>query len=83
MHTSNSPQPLSPHPGHWLRRRDSAHSSEARVLDLGRLLLGLTVVALGVLFLLDSAGTLNADRAIDHWWPTLIVAAGVLTQSSV
>jgi hypothetical protein len=79
MHTSSSPQPLSPHPRHWLRRRDPAQSSEARVLDLGRLLLGLAVVALGVLFLLDSAGALNADRAIEHWWPTLIVAAGVLT----
>jgi predicted membrane protein len=49
------------------------------VLDLGRLLLGLTIVALGVLFLLDSAGVLNADRAIDRWWPMLIVVAGVFT----
>jgi hypothetical protein len=49
------------------------------VLDLGRLLLGLTVVALGVLFLLDGAGTLDADRAIGQWWPTLLVAAGLLT----
>lgn len=45
--------------------------------DLGRLLLGLVVLTLGVLFLLDSAGALNADRAIDHWWPLLIVAVGV------
>lgn len=50
-----------------------------QVLDLGRLLLGLTIVALGVLFLLDSAEALDADRAIDHWWPVLLVAAGVLT----
>ena len=50
-----------------------------RVLDLGRLLLGLAVVTIGVLFLLDAAGVLNADRAIGHWWPILIVAAGVLT----
>jgi hypothetical protein len=49
------------------------------VLDLGRLLLGLTIVALGVLFLLDSAGVLDADRAIDRWWPALLVAAGVFT----
>ncbi|MGZ4180562.1 MAG: LiaF transmembrane domain-containing protein [Solirubrobacteraceae bacterium] len=49
------------------------------MLDLGRLLLGLTVVTIGVLFLLDAAGVLNADRAIGHWWPLLIVAAGVLT----
>lgn len=49
------------------------------VLDLGRLLLGLTIIALGVLFLLDGAGALDADRTIDRWWPALIVAAGLLT----
>ena len=49
------------------------------MLDLGRLLLGLTVIALGVLFLLDAAGTLDAGAAIDDRWPALIVAAGVLT----
>jgi predicted membrane protein len=42
-------------------------------------LLGLVVVTLGLLFLLDSAGTLDADRAIDRWWPLLIVAAGLFT----
>jgi len=47
--------------------------------DLGRLLLGLAIVALGVLFLLDSADVLDADRAIDRWWPTLVIAVGVLT----
>lgn len=50
-----------------------------RVTDLGRLLLGLTIVALGVLFLLDRAGALDANEAIDRWWPLLVVAAGVLT----
>jgi predicted membrane protein len=50
-----------------------------RSLDLGRLLLGLTVVTLGVLFLLDGAGTLDAGRAIDDFWPLLLVAAGLLT----
>jgi predicted membrane protein len=50
-----------------------------RVTDLGRLLLGLVIVTLGVLFLLDSAGVLDADAAIDHWWPALVVAAGVFT----
>ena len=54
------------------------HGSE-RVLDLGRLLLGLTVVTLGVLFLLDSAGVLDAGQAIDDFWPLLLVAAGLLT----
>jgi hypothetical protein len=42
-------------------------------------LLGSTVVTFGVLFLLDSAEVLNADRAIHDWWPLLIVVAGVFT----
>jgi predicted membrane protein len=49
------------------------------VLDLGRPLLGLTIVALGVLFLLDSAGVLDAGEAIGNYWPLLLVAAGLLT----
>lgn len=49
-------------------------TSQARVVDLGRLLLGLSVVALGILFLLDSADSLDAGRAIDHWWPLVVVA---------
>ncbi len=47
--------------------------------DLSRLFVGLVVVTLGVLFLLDSAGALDAGRAIDRWWPAAIVAAGLLT----
>lgn len=62
---------------HWFRRE--AHDGEPHVLDLGRLLLGLVVAAFGLLFLLDAAGVLNADKAVDHWWPIIIVAAGVLT----
>ena len=59
------------HPGHrWAGRRP---------LDLGRLLIGLTIATLGLLFLLDSAGALNADRAIDRWWPVILIAAGVFT----
>ena len=55
------------------------HSREPRVVDLGRLLIGLSIVTLGVLFLLDSADVLNADRAIGHFWPVVLVAAGVFT----
>ncbi len=46
--------------------------------NLGRILLGLVVVALGVLFLLDSADVLDAGTAIDHWWPVAIIALGAL-----
>jgi predicted membrane protein len=63
-----------PHHPSFFRPRGSE-----RVLDLGRLLLGLTVVTLGVLFLLDSAGTLDAGQAIDNYWPLLLVVAGLLT----
>ena len=52
---------------------------QERVLDLGRLLLGLTVVSLGILFLLDGTGTLDAGQAIGDFWPLLLVAAGLLT----
>jgi hypothetical protein len=47
--------------------------------DPGRLLVGLSVVGLGVLFMLDAAGVLDAGRAIDRWWPAVIVAGGLLT----
>ena len=75
--TSTPPAPAS-------RNRSWRHSerpgdSDARVLDLGRLLVGVVVVTLGVLFLLDSGGALDAGDAIDRWWPLVIVAAGVIT----
>ncbi|HEU5063932.1 MAG TPA: DUF5668 domain-containing protein [Solirubrobacterales bacterium] len=69
--------PTSTQPTRWLHQQDSG--DEHRVLDLGRLLLGSIVIALGVLFLLDAAGALNADKAIDQWWPIVILAAGLLT----
>lgn len=61
----------------WFHRESS--EGEPHVLDLGRLLLGLVVAAIGVLYLLDAAGALDAGKAIDHWWPLIIVAAGLLT----
>jgi predicted membrane protein len=48
------------------------------VANIGRILLGLVVITVGVLFLLDSAGVLNAGEAIDHWWPVAVVALGLL-----
>lgn len=52
--------------------------SRRPVGNLGRILLGMVVVALGVLFLLDSADVLDAGTTIDHWWPVAIVALGAL-----
>ena len=77
MQTSTTPHPGSS--GRWFRRGDHEDIKQGRALDLGRLLLGLAIVTLGVLFLLDRADVLDADRAIDRWWPLLIVAAGVFT----
>jgi hypothetical protein len=68
-----APSTISAPPGR--RRDDHQHGGT----DLGRLLLGISVVALGVLFLLGSADALDAGRAIDRWWPTVIVAGGLLT----
>jgi predicted membrane protein len=44
----------------------------------GRILLGLVLIALGVLFLLDRAGALEAGEAIRDWWPVAIIAVGAL-----
>ena len=46
-------------------------------MDLTRLLLGLVVLAFGVIFFLDAAGAIDGDRAIDRWWPVILVAIGV------
>jgi predicted membrane protein len=74
--TSTPPAPASSDRS-W-RRSERPADSDARVLDLGRLLVGVVVVTLGLLFLLDSAGVLNAGHAIERWWPLVIVAAGVI-----
>jgi hypothetical protein len=79
MYSSTSHHSASGPSGRSLRPRARHDAGRERVLDLGRLLLGLTVVALGVLYLLDAAGVLDAHQAIDQWWPTLLVAAGLLT----
>lgn len=46
--------------------------------DTGRILLGLVVLSLGVLFLLDGLDVLDAGQVIDDWWPAAIVALGAL-----
>ena len=44
----------------------------------GRLLVGVVLVVLGLVFLLDRLGVASADRLFSAFWPLLIIAAGVL-----
>jgi predicted membrane protein len=45
--------------------------------DLGRVLFGLVVIAIGTLYLLERADVLDAGRTIDNWWPTVVIATGM------
>ncbi|HSM01127.1 MAG TPA: hypothetical protein VK960_01630 [Acidimicrobiia bacterium] len=51
-------------------------------MNAGRLFVGSTIAALGVLFLLDSAELIEAGEAIAAWWPAAIVALGVFHAAS-
>ncbi|MGZ4269657.1 MAG: LiaF transmembrane domain-containing protein [Solirubrobacteraceae bacterium] len=77
MRTSSPPQPAVGSPNGWTTRAPGPGNGP--VHDLGRLLVGLVIATVGGLFLLDAAGLLNAGRVIDRWWPSVIVAAGLLT----
>lgn len=46
-------------------------------MNAGRALVGTLIAALGVVFLLDSAGTLEAGDTLAAWWPVAIVALGL------
>jgi predicted membrane protein len=47
-------------------------------MNRGRLLVGFVLIALGVLFLLDQNGTVDAGDLISDWWPIVFVVAGFL-----
>jgi predicted membrane protein len=49
---------------------------ETRFPMTGRLLFGLVVIALGVLFTLDNLGMLDAGEIL-RWWPAALVAYGL------
>jgi Cell wall-active antibiotics response 4TMS YvqF/Domain of unknown function (DUF5668) len=59
------------------RLRHWGDPGQGRAFDFGRVLLGLVGVAIGTLYLLESADVLDAGAAIDGWWPTLIIAIGL------
>jgi predicted membrane protein len=44
---------------------------------MSRVVTGLALVALGVLFLLDAVDVLSAGPLIGDWWPTVIIAIGL------
>jgi len=41
--------------------------------------MGATLIAIGVLFLLDRADVLDAGKVIGDWWPVVIVGFGLVT----
>jgi len=41
--------------------------------------MGVTLIAIGLLFLLDRADVLDAGQVIGDWWPVVIVAFGLVT----
>lgn len=48
-------------------------------MNWGRLFFGGLIVALGVLVLLDNAGTLDAGDIIGDWWPVAVILAGLIS----
>ncbi len=48
----------------------------------GRLIVGLVLAALGVLWTLDNLGLMNASE-ITRWWPLLLVAVGVMKLTGI
>jgi hypothetical protein len=47
-------------------------------MDRGKALLGLSLVAVGIVLLLGAADVLDAGRALATGWPAVVVAAGLL-----
>lgn len=45
-------------------------------MNWGRLFFGGLILAVGVIFLLDNAGTLDAGEVFSTWWPVVVIAAG-------
>lgn len=77
-----SPIPSAHHPAYHGPRRllpGRTPTGDEPVLDLGRMLVGLVILAVGTLYLLDAADVLDAGKVVDDWWPAVIVAAGLLT----
>jgi predicted membrane protein len=44
----------------------------------GRILTGVALIGLGVVFLLDRAGNIDAGKILGDWWPVAIIAVGLV-----
>lgn len=51
-------------------------------MNSGRVLMGLIFAAVGVVLLLDNAGTVDAGEVLSTWWPAVVIAGGVLAMLS-
>lgn len=47
-------------------------------IDSGSVIVGIVLVTLGVLFLLEQTGSIDAGNIIGDWWPIAIVAIGLV-----
>ena len=48
-------------------------------MNLARVFFGAVIVAVGVLFLLDNLGALDAGETIGAWWPLALIGGGVIS----
>jgi predicted membrane protein len=58
--------------------RKQSDSERRRRFELGPVIAGVVLITLGVLFLLDQAGSIDAGTLIGDWWPLVIVAIGLV-----
>ena len=54
-------------------------TGHASAMRWDRVVMGATLIAIGVLFLLDRADVLDAGKVIGDWWPVVIVGFGLVT----
>lgn len=47
-------------------------------VNTGRLIAGLALIIVGVLFLLDQTGNIDAGSILSDWWPLIIIAIGAV-----
>ncbi|MCJ7726970.1 MAG: DUF5668 domain-containing protein, partial [Acidimicrobiia bacterium] len=45
-------------------------------MNAGRAVIGTLLVGLGSVFLLDTAGVLDAGQTLGDWWPLIVILLG-------